>query len=133
MILRGARGSLAIIGTILCGLGLAAPEAGDGGMPATLMRETPTRDGSKLDRVFAHLKLDRLRCTFSEQKHIALLARPLKSTGTILFHRDKGVVRTTLTPKPQRVVVTKTSLRIRTDQRTEPRRLLVTDRHVGTA
>src|SRR4029078_12713587 len=57
--------------------------------------------------------------TFSEQKHIALLARPLRSTGTIAFERNRGIARTTVSPKPAQVVLTKTSLRIRTHDRTE--------------
>jgi len=69
--------------------------------------------------VFAHFKLDRLSCKFSEDKRIALLARPLRSTGTIYFERDKGIARTTLTPKVSQVVLTRSSLRITTGQRSE--------------
>ena len=69
--------------------------------------------------MFAHLQLDRLSCKFSEQKHIALLARPLRSTGTILFERDRGIARATLTPRAESAVLTRTSLRIRKDGHTE--------------
>ena len=69
--------------------------------------------GAALDPVFAHFKLDRLACTFQEDKRIALLARPLHTTGAIYYARDRGIVRDTKTPRPERVVVTRTALRIR--------------------
>jgi outer membrane lipoprotein-sorting protein len=83
-----------------------------------LISGEPAR-GAALDPVFAHFKVERLSCKFSEEKHIALLARPLRSTGTIYFERDRGIARTTLTPRAQHVVLTRTSLRIRTGTRTE--------------
>ena len=79
--------------------------------PATLVSGEPAR-GAKQDPVFKLLEQQRLACKFAEQKHVALLARPLSSTGTIVFDRDKGIVRAVLTPKPQTVVLTKTSLKI---------------------
>ncbi len=82
-------------------------------MPAVAQR------GAAIDPVLALLKLDRFACKFTEEKHVALLARPLKSTGTIYFERDKGLARTTLTPKLAQVVLTPTTLRIRKDTRTE--------------
>ncbi len=86
--------------------------------PATLVSGQPAH-GATIDPVFAHLKLDRLSCSFTEQKHVALLAKPLRSTGTILFERDRGIARTTLTPKPQQVVLTRTTLRIKKGKRVE--------------
>jgi outer membrane lipoprotein-sorting protein len=94
----------------LCGTALA--------QPATLLTEK-AQTGAAVDPVFAHLKFDRLRCKFSEAKHVALLAKPLTSTGTIYFDRDKGISRTTATPKIQQVLVTKTSLRIKTGDKVE--------------
>jgi outer membrane lipoprotein-sorting protein len=115
MTIRGARGWL--VGGLAAVL-LSAPAAADPGPPASLVSGEPAR-GAALDPVFAHFKLDRLSCKFSEDKHIALLARPLRSTGTIYFERDRGIARTTLTPKPSQVVLTRTTLRIKTDQRSE--------------
>lgn len=63
--------------------------------------------------------VERLSCKFSEEKRVALLARPLKSTGTIYFARDKGIARTVITPRAQQVVLTKTTLKIRTEKKTE--------------
>jgi outer membrane lipoprotein-sorting protein len=80
--------------------------------PANLVSGEPAR-GAAIDPVFAHFKLDRLACTFREDKHIALLARPLHTTGAIYYARDKGIARETRTPRPERVVVTRTALRIR--------------------
>ena len=94
-----------------------APAAGDA-PPASLLSGAAAH-GAAIDPVFAHLTLDRLSCKFSEEKRIALLARPLRSTGTIYFARDKGIARTTLTPRVEQVVVTTTSLRIRTAKRSE--------------
>lgn len=90
----------------------AAPAVAPEAPPATLVSGEAAH-GAAIDPVFALLKLERLSCTFTEQKHVALLARPLTSTGTIYFDRAQGIARTTLTPKPQQIVLTKTSLRIR--------------------
>lgn len=86
--------------------------------PDTLISGEPARGGA-IDQVFKLLELKRLGCKFTEEKRVALLARPLKSTGTIYFDRDKGIARTTLTPKVQHVVLTKTTLRIKTVKKTE--------------
>jgi outer membrane lipoprotein-sorting protein len=75
--------------------------------------------GAALDPVFAHFRLARLACTFTEEKHIALLAKPLRSSGTIYYDRDKGIARATRAPKPEHVVVTRTTLRFRKGDRTE--------------
>jgi outer membrane lipoprotein-sorting protein len=91
---------------------LAGAAAADtAGPPATLVSGEAAR-GAKQDPVFKLLEQQRLACKFTEQKHVALLARPLSSTGTIVFDRDKGIVRAVVTPKPQTVVLTKTSLKI---------------------
>jgi outer membrane lipoprotein-sorting protein len=105
-------------GLLALGLLVSATAAADPAPPASLTSGEPAH-GAALDPVFAHFKLDRLSCKFSEDKHIALLARPLRSTGTIFFERDRGIARTTLTPKPSQVVLTRTTLRIKTDQRSE--------------
>ena len=89
------------------------PEANVDEPPAGLVSGEPAH-GAALDPVFAHFKLDRLACTFREDKRIALLARPLHTTGAIYYARDQGIARETRTPRPERVVVTPTALRIRT-------------------
>jgi outer membrane lipoprotein-sorting protein len=101
----------ALILVMLCGSALADP-------PATLISGTPAT-GAVVDPAFAHLKFDRMRCKFSEAKHVALLAKPLTSTGTIYFDHDKGIARVQATPKPQAVVVTKTAVRIKTETKVE--------------
>jgi len=75
--------------------------------------------GAAIDPVLALFKLERMSCKFSEDKHVALLARPLRSTGTIHFQRGQGIARTTLTPRRQQVVLTPTTLRIRKDAHVE--------------
>lgn len=104
---------------MLIGGAAADPEgAASDAPPEALVSGDPVR-GAALDPVFAHFKLERLSCTFSEEKRVALLARPLRSSGTIYFDRGKGVARITQKPKFQQVVVTTTTLRIRTEKRTE--------------
>ena len=86
--------------------------------PAGLVSGEPAR-GHALDPVFAYFKFDRLRCQFSEAKHVALLARPLRSSGTIYFDRTRGIARITLAPNHQEAVLTATMLRLRTGDRVE--------------
>ena len=113
-------GGVALAIAVLAGVrAVAGPAAEAGDEPPASLLSGEAVHGSAIEPVFAHLKLDRLACKFSEQKHIALLARPLRSTGTIYFARDKGIARTTFTPRPEQVVLTKASLRIRKDGRTE--------------
>jgi hypothetical protein len=88
----------------------AAPAASDG-PPANLMSGPPAH-GAALDAVFARLQLQRLRCAFHDQKRIALLARPLQSSGVITFDRDRGIVRSTTAPHAEKAVLTRTALRI---------------------
>jgi outer membrane lipoprotein-sorting protein len=96
----------------------AAAETKTEAPPANLVSGDAAH-GAALDPVFAHFRLARLACTFSEEKHIALLAKPLRSSGTIYYDRDKGIARTTKAPKPEHVVVTRTTLRFRKGDHTE--------------
>jgi outer membrane lipoprotein-sorting protein len=66
-----------------------------------------------LDPVFKLFKLDRMRATFTEEKSVKLLAHPLRSTGTIVFSRDRGVARLTTKPKVTSVVITPTTLKFK--------------------
>lgn len=113
-----ARLALAII-ALASGLASAdpAPRAASEPPPANQLKGEAR--GAAIDPVFALFKVDRLSCKFTEAKHVALLARPLRSTGTIFFDRDQGIARATRTPKPQQVVLTRTTLRIRTAGHTE--------------
>jgi len=112
-------GALAIA-ALVRGVLVAGPAADPRGeVPPANLISGAAAHGAAIDPVFAHLKLDRLGCKFSEAHHVALLARPLRSTGTIYFDRDKGIARTTRTPRLEQVVVTTSSLRIRKDQHTE--------------
>ena len=102
--------ALALV-ALLAGIAQAGP-------PANLLTGE-AKHGAALDPVFVHFKLDKMSCKFSEQKHIALLAKPLTSSGVIFYDRDKGIARTTLAPKKQQVVLTKTTISIRSDKHTE--------------
>ena len=116
---------------IVPGLAIAAPppaSRGSPGTPATgsasneppasLLSGTPAH-GAAIDPVFARLQLQRLRCAFHDQKHIALLARPLQSTGVITFDRDRGIVRSTSAPHAEKAILTRTALRIQKGGRIE--------------
>lgn len=107
----------------------AAPAAGDAPRdakappsinepPANLLSGAPAH-GAALDPVFARLQLQRLRCAFHDEKHIALLARPLVSSGVITFDRDRGIVRSTTAPHAEKAVLTRTALRIQRGDRVE--------------
>ena len=54
-----------------------------------------------------------LEATFSEEKHIALLARPLVSRGTLFFTRPALLLRRVESPEPSEVVINKDALRVR--------------------
>ncbi|MBA3455357.1 MAG: outer membrane lipoprotein carrier protein LolA [Deltaproteobacteria bacterium] len=110
--------ALAIMAIMAIAAGPAAAAPATETPPASLISGAPAQ-GAAINPVFKLLELQRLGCKFSEEKRVALLARPLKSTGTIYFERDKGIARTTLTPKVQHVVLTKTTLRIKTDKKSE--------------
>lgn len=86
--------------------------------PADLLSGKPAH-GAAIDPVFARLQLQRLRCAFHDQKHIALLARPLVSTGVITFDRDRGIVRSTTAPHAEKAILTRTALRIQKGGRVE--------------
>jgi hypothetical protein len=112
-------------GRTWCAVALAVIASGAAGRvaradspPAALLAGTPVR-GAAVDPVFGYLKLDRLRCKFTEAKHVALLARPLQSSGTIYFDRRQGIARITLAPRRQEAVLTATALRIRDGAHTE--------------
>jgi hypothetical protein len=64
-------------------------------------------------------RLERLKAHFSEEKRIALLARPLRSTGALYFDRTRGIARVTTTPRAERVILSTTSLRIERDKKVE--------------
>jgi hypothetical protein len=86
--------------------------------PQALLSGAPAH-GAAVDPVFARLQLQRLRCAFRDEKHIALLARPLVTTGTITFDRDRGIVRSTSAPHAEKAVLTRTALRIQKGDRVE--------------
>ena len=110
-----ARWVLAIV--LAASLAHAGPTTSEA-PPPKLLAGSPA-SASAVEGIFAHFKHDRLRCKFSEEKHIALLAKPLRATGTIYFARDKGIARLTATPKAEQLVVTTSSVRIRKGTRTE--------------
>jgi outer membrane lipoprotein-sorting protein len=47
---------------------------------------------------------------FHQQKHLKVLHKPLNSTGTFTYHRDKGVIWKTLTPVASLLLVNESKL-----------------------
>lgn len=97
---------------------IASPARAEDPSPARLLAGAPAH-GAAIDPVFAKLKFARMRCAFREEKHVALLAKPLRSAGTIVFDHARGIARITTAPRPSRAVLTASSLKITTDQHTE--------------
>lgn len=78
--------------------GLAAPSAAASSAPSEI---------GDLDGLLARCaKMPGLSARFTEEKQIALLALPLRSEGTLHFARGRGLVRHTLAPARQSVLVT---------------------------
>jgi Outer membrane lipoprotein carrier protein LolA-like len=98
---------------LLVSLGTGSAGYGDEA-PSGCPKRTPHPAGT-VEPLFELLRIDglkRLRADFSEEKRIALLARPLRTTGTLYFERTRGMARLTRTPAPERVVLSPTTLRI---------------------
>ncbi|HET9621049.1 MAG TPA: outer membrane lipoprotein carrier protein LolA [Kofleriaceae bacterium] len=87
--------------------------------PVATLLAGPAAHGAALDPVLAKITFDRMQCKFSEEKHVALLAKPLRAAGAIVFDRARGVARITTAPKPSRVVLTAQALTITTGDHTE--------------
>jgi hypothetical protein len=59
-----------------------------------------------VNELFASLAKERPgRATFTETKHLALLDRPVESSGELLFTPPDTLEKRTLKPKPERVVI----------------------------
>jgi outer membrane lipoprotein-sorting protein len=61
----------------------------------------------------AFSKMPGLEARFREQKHIALLARPLESRGRLFFTHPGLLLRRVEAPRPSEVIITGDSLRMR--------------------
>jgi hypothetical protein len=102
-------------------LSVAASARGAAEPAAACPPHAPPRAGA-VGPLFELLRLDgltRMRAEFSEEKHIALLARPLRSTGTLYFDRARGIARVAATPRAERVVLSQAALRIERGDRVE--------------
>ena len=65
--------------------------------------------------VAAFRQIKSLRATFVEEKHIALLARPLVTRGSIFYRAPADLIRRTVTPRPSAVWLHGARLRFRDD------------------
>lgn len=78
--------------------------------PADLLAG-PEADTGALDRLFASFQsVKNFDASFSEEKKLTLLVKPLRSEGMIYFERDHGLARHAKTPKEQKLRLTETSL-----------------------
>jgi hypothetical protein len=101
----------------LVGRAIAEPNSPDV-PPAALLTGKPA-GAETLDAVMKVLAVERLAAKFVEQKHSALLARPLVTEGTLVYERERGLVRTVAGARAEQVVVTQTTLTIRKRGHTE--------------
>lgn len=101
---------------VLAGRAVAAPTPD--APPAGLLDGKPA-GAATVDAVMKLLGVERMAAKFVEDKHSALLARPLVTRGTLVYDRARGLVRTVTGPRAQQVVVTQQALTIRKGGRTE--------------
>jgi hypothetical protein len=104
---------------LLVSLGTGSVAYGDDAPACPTRTSRPAGAAAPLFEMLRVDGLERLRASFSEEKHIALLARPLRSTGTLYFERTRGMARLTQTPAAERVVLSTTTLRIEKGGRVE--------------
>jgi hypothetical protein len=105
-----------VLGLVIAAFAIAAAGAlAHADEPAAACPKRTPHDASQAEPLFELLRLDRLerlRADFAEEKHIALLAKPLRQSGQMFFDRTRGVARLTRTPAAERVVLSTTTLRI---------------------
>lgn len=110
--------AFAFVAVALCASAAPAAPGSEAPKPASVLTGT-AKHGAALDPVFELFRLERMHATFVEEKTVKMLARPLRSSGTIVFARDKGVARITASPKASSVVVTPTTLKIKDAKHSE--------------
>lgn len=109
-------GRIALVIALSTPLSAAAPVPETA--PATLLDSKPA-GASTLAAVMKMLGVDRMAADFVEQKHSSLLAKPLVTKGTLVYARDRGLVRTVAGPRAQQVIVTQKALTIKKGKRTD--------------
>ena len=116
--LRSALGGISVLGvlsvasavSVLGTRGLAHADGVAIAAPADLL-DRPEADSQALDRLFASFRnVKNFHATFTEEKKLTLLVKPLKSDGTLYFDREHGLARHAKTPKVQKLRLTETSL-----------------------
>jgi hypothetical protein len=63
-----------------------------------------------LARLLGHHKGHGLFARFAEEKKVAILTRPLRSTGELIFLPDRGLYRKLMTPFAQELLITPTAI-----------------------
>lgn len=86
------------------------PEAADQDEVPPAQRPRPA-SAEKLFALFSEMK--GLECRFEEEKHLALLALPLRSRGKLYFLRPGYLARRVEAPQEQAVTITPTELRMK--------------------
>ncbi|MCX7098137.1 MAG: outer membrane lipoprotein carrier protein LolA [Methylococcales bacterium] len=72
---------------------------------------TPSYADDVLSQIAVHLvKADITLGDFQQEKHLKVLRKPLLSTGTFIYHQQKGVIWQTLSPVPSLLLVNDTKL-----------------------
>lgn len=100
--MRLRRAATACVATLVLALVPARVQA-----EAPPVAAAPAPEVSSFDALLgACSKMPGLHARFTEEKQIALLSVPLRSSGTVHFTRGRGLVRHTLGPARQSVLVT---------------------------
>lgn len=96
-------------GDVRAALGFEDPPVQVAPEPVPLHLRARPGDARALLQLFA--KSPGFEATFEEEKHLKLLARPLKSRGRIYFHSPGHMLRRVTHPEPGSVLLTPTSMR----------------------
>lgn len=76
------------------------------GTAAALLLAAPVRADSDLDRIMSALaRRQHGHVTFTEEKYIAMLEEPVKSSGELLYDAPGRLEKRTLRPKPESLVL----------------------------
>lgn len=87
--------------------------AGASDSPPADLLSSAEADTATLDRVFASFRsVQNFEASFHEEKKLTLLAKPLRSEGVVYFERTRGLARHTKAPKPQKVLLTESTLKV---------------------
>ncbi|HEB53793.1 MAG TPA: outer membrane lipoprotein carrier protein LolA [bacterium] len=111
---------------LACNTAAQAPDATGPGRDEGAKDEPAPATAKELFRTFARLR--GLSAKFTEEKHLSLLAVPLKSSGELHFLAPDHLARVVVAPEPSQVIISNRELRMRDAHGTEVIDLRQSDR-----